>query len=230
MARLNKALHARRLTLVVSLPANDVELARAALEAGADGLKVHMNVGHRASGNRFGPLAEYEAAFREIRAMFEGPLGIVPAGSVEEAKPDEIRRLAPLGFDFYSIYAQHLPSFMLDGTGLDRTFAVNEHSDLDLLSAASHYGMTAVEASIVPGAEYGTPLSFADVLKYRHIVERAQVPVLLPSQRKLVPDDIRVLGETGIKAVMLGAIVVGTTEETIRRAVAGFRDAIDRWN
>ncbi len=230
MARLQNILKSRKLTLIVSLPANDSALARAALEEGADGLKVHMNVGHRASGSRFGPLEEYEETFRDIRAQFEGPLGIVPAGSAEEAKPEEIRRLAPLGFDFYSIYAHHLPSYMLHGTGLDRTFAVNEHSDLSLLSPASHYGFAAVEASIVPGAEYGTPLTFADVLKYRRIVELAGIPVLLPSQRKLVPDDVRVLGETGIKAIMLGAIVVGKTEETMRRAVAGIRNAIDRWN
>jgi len=230
MARLQNILNSRKLTLVVSLPANDAVLARAALEEGADGLKVHMNVGHRASGNRFGTLDEYEMTFRDIRAQFEGPLGIVPAGSAEEAKPEEIRRLAPLGFDFYSIYAHHLPSFMLHGTGLDRTFAVNEHSDLSLLSSASHYGFAAVEASTVPGAEYGTPLTFADVLKYRRIVEQAGVPVLLPSQRKLVPEDVRVLGDTGIKAIMLGAIVVGKTEETMRRAVADIRNAIDRWN
>ncbi|WP_116059230.1 hypothetical protein [Cohnella phaseoli] len=230
MAGLQNSLQARKLTLVVSLPANDAKLARAALEEGADGLKVHMNVGHRASGNRFGSLDEYENTFREIRSLFEGPLGIVPAGGAEEAKPEEIGRLSPLGFDFYSIYAHHLPSFMLHETGLDRTFAVNEFSDLALLSSASRYGFTAVEASIVPGDEYGTPLTFADVLKYRSVVERAGIPVLLPSQRKLVPDDVRVLGDTGIKAIMLGAIVVGKTEETMRRAVADFRAAIDRWN
>jgi len=229
MARLQNLLKSRKLSLIVSLPANDAALARAALEEGADGLKVHTNVGHRASGNHFGPLDEYEETFRSIRSQFDGPLGIVPAGSVEEAKREEIERLAPLGFDFYSIYAHHLPSFMLHGTGLDKTFAVNEHSDLSLLPSASHYGFSAVEASIVPGAEYGTPLNFADVLKYRRIVEQAGVPVLLPSQRKLVADDVRVLGETGVKAIMLGAIVTGRTEDTIRRAVSEFRDAIDRW-
>jgi hypothetical protein len=66
------------------------------------------------------------------------------------------------------------------------------------------------------------------VLKYRYLVEHARMPVLVPSQRKLVPDDIRVLSDTGIKAVMLGAIVVGKTEDTLRKAVADIRNAIDR--
>ena len=39
----------RKFTLVVSLPSNDLELAKAALEGGADAVKVHCNVWHRAS-------------------------------------------------------------------------------------------------------------------------------------------------------------------------------------
>ncbi|WP_239615075.1 hypothetical protein [Cohnella mopanensis] len=228
MAKLQESLNKRNLTLIVSLPANDADLARAALEAGADGLKVHYNVGHRASGNHFGQLDEYEDVFRSIRDQFDGPFGVVPSGSIEGAKREDIERLAPMGFDFYSIYGHHLPSFMLDGLGLERTFAINESSDLSLLASASHYGFTALEASVIPGAEYGTPLSFADVLKYRYLVEHAKMPVLVPSQRKLVPDDIRALSDTGVKAVMLGAIVVGKTEDTLRKAVAEIRNAIDR--
>jgi len=228
MAKLQQSLEKRHLTLIVSLPANDAALAKAALEEGADGLKVHYNVGHRASGNHFGRLDEYEEVFRGIRAMFEGPFGVVPAGSADGAKREDIERLAPMGFDFYSIYGHHLPSFMLHGTGLEKTFAINEHSDLSLLPSASLYGFTALEASVIPGSEYGTPLTFADVLKYRYLIEHARLPILVPSQRKLVPDDIRALGETGVKAVMLGAIVVGKTEDTLRRAVADIRNAIDR--
>ncbi|QJD87759.1 hypothetical protein [Cohnella herbarum] len=228
MASLQESLNKRNLTLIVSLPANDAVLAGAALKEGADGLKVHYNVGHRASGNHFGQLDEYEAVFRNIRGQFDGPFGVVPSGSIEGAKREDIERLAPMGFDFYSIYGHHLPSFMLQDLGLERTFAINESSDLALLPSASHFGFTALEASVIPGSEYGTPLSFADVLKYRYLVERARMPVLVPSQRKLVPDDIRALSDAGIKAVMLGAIVVGKTEDTLRKAVADIRDAIDR--
>ena len=39
-------LNQRRPALIVSLPGNRVELARAAVECGADVIKVHMNVQH----------------------------------------------------------------------------------------------------------------------------------------------------------------------------------------
>lgn len=228
MARLQRSLEDRNLTLIVSLPANDAGLAAAALQEGADGLKVHYNVGHRASGTQFGPLGTYESVFHNIRELFDGPFGVVPAGSIDGAKREDIEQLASIGFDFYSIYAHHLPSFMMYESILDRTFAINDQYDLNMLESARHFGFTALEASIIPGSEYGTPLSFEDVIKYRYLVERVQIPVLIPSQRKLVPNDIKVLSDTGVKAVMLGAIVVGKTEEQLRKAVADFRNAIDR--
>lgn len=230
MGKFKELLERKPLSLVVSLPENDIALARAAMEEGADALKVHYNVGHRASGNHFGPLDMYAEVFRAIRSEFGGPFGVVPSGSIDGSRREDVERLSGLGFDFYSIYAHHLPFFMLDDLGLDPTFAINEEYDASLVTSAAYFGFTALEASIVPGKEYGTPLSFADVLKYRRLVLQAKVPVLVPSQRKLVPEDVRVLCHTGVKAIMLGAVVTGNTEEQLRRAVNGFRNAIDSLN
>ncbi|WP_434748338.1 hypothetical protein [Paenibacillus amylolyticus] len=226
--QLQAMLEQKSLSLIVSLPGNDLALARAAWEEGADALKVHYNVGHRASGNHFGSLDEYTEVFRAIRSEFGGPFGVVPSGSIEGTRREDVERLAGIGFDFYSIYAHHLPSFMLQDHGLESTFAINNAYDAALVASAAHFGFTALEASIVPGKEYGTPLSFADVLHYRQLVLKAGVPVLVPSQRKLVPEDVPVLHHSGIKAIMLGAIVTGKTEDELRRAVSSFRNAIDR--
>lgn len=228
MGKLKQQLERRKLSLFISLPANDAALAQAALDEGADALKVHFNVGHRASGNHFGPLAEYEDVFRGIRAKFDGPFGVVPSGSLEGVSRTDIERLAPMGFDFYSIYGHHLPSFMLEDHGLDRTFAINETYDFERVKGAADFGFAALEASIVPGSQYGTPLSFADVLNYRYLARHSGLPILLPSQRKLVAADAPVLLDAGVSAIMLGAIVVGKTEDELRKAVSEFRNAIDR--
>ncbi|GBF75024.1 hypothetical protein PA598K_03403 [Paenibacillus sp. 598K] len=228
MGKLKEQLERRKLSLFISLPANDASLAQAALEEGADALKVHFNVGHRASGTHFGPLSAYEAVFREIRGQFDGPLGVVPSGSLENGSREDLTRLAPMGFDFYSIYAHLLPSYMLEDHGLDQTFAIDATYEFERVRGAGHFGFTALEASIVPGSEYGTPLSFADVLNYRYLAQHSGLPILLPSQRRLVPEDVRVLHDAGVSAIMLGAIVTGKTEDGLRRAVSRFRDAIDR--
>lgn len=228
MNRMHRALSSDKLQLFVSLPANDAELARAAVRAGADGLKVHINVDHRASGNRFGPLAEYAETFAEIRSLFEGPLGIVPGGSAEAVQAEEIRALPGMGIDFYSIYAWHLPVYMLKSPGLARTCAVDDRFDLSLLESAAALGIEAIEASIVPGAEYGSPLCLADLLKYRRVAERAKLPVIVPSQRKIGPQDVPGLIDCGVKVLLVGAVAVGTTAESIGRSVSLLREAIDK--
>ncbi|KEQ24757.1 hypothetical protein [Paenibacillus tyrfis] len=228
MNRLQNAWKRDKLQLFVSLPSNDEQLAKAAIEEGADGVKVHMNVSHRASGNSFGPLAAYRETFEHIRGMFDGPLGIVPGGSLQDIHPEEIEALPDIGFDFFSIYAFHMPIFLLRFPKLARTFAINSEFDLRLIEAAGPFRIDALEASVIPGEEYGSPLSFADLLKYRWLVQHSGLPVIVPSQRKIVPDDVPSLVDCGVKALLIGAVVTGNQADEVRRAVAGFREAIDR--
>ena len=56
----------RKFVLVVSLPSNNLELAKAALEGGADAVKVHCNVWHRASGHTFGTYEENKAFLKDL--------------------------------------------------------------------------------------------------------------------------------------------------------------------
>lgn len=214
--------------MIISLPANDAALAQAALEEGADGLKVHVNVGHRASNTQFGPLSQYEPVFRQIRELCKGPLGIVPADRPEDVERDEMAKLASMDFDFYSIYAHHLPSILIQDERWDRTFAINDSYDLSLITDLQHFGFTALEASIVRGSEYGSPLTMADLLKYRSLARKAGIPVIVPSQRRLIADDLQPLLEAGVRAVLLGAVVTGRSEQQLRRTVSEFRNAIDR--
>ena len=43
-----KARKAKKLVLIASLPRNDASLAKVALDAGADAVKIHINVHHHA--------------------------------------------------------------------------------------------------------------------------------------------------------------------------------------
>lgn len=227
MSRLKKTLEQNRFSLLVSLPANDTELARAALEEGADGLKLHLNVGHRASGHHFESLEVHRETFREIRAMCDGPLGVVPGGGPDQIVREEILELETMGVDFFSIFAHHMPLFLLDTECMARTFAVDWRFDLRLLEEARAFPFDALEASVIPGEEYGTPLVFSDLLKYRRLFHLTGLPVIVPTQRAIRPEEVRHLEKCGVRAILIGAVVTGKTEESLRRSVAAFRNAID---
>lgn len=205
-----------------------MDLAEAAMEEGADGLKFHINVHHRASGNDFQELAQYEALFRNIRARFSGPLGIVPGGSMDQIHQGEIERLEQIGFDFTSVFAQHMPSFLMHRSQLASTFAVDTMFQPDLLEQVAHFPITAVEASVIPPEGYGAPLNFKDLLLYRQLGEKSGKPIIVPSQRNIKVHDITALADSGISALLIGAIVTGRDVNSLRQAVAAFRNEIDK--
>lgn len=216
--------------LLVSLPCNDVERARAALEAGADALKVHINLEHFASGLSTGPLeqeAEALAAIVELGA----PVGIVPGAGEKIATPAEMRRLDEIGIDFFDLYAQDMPAWMLAIEGSPMSvmvaFGVTCRPWALVERQARRSRPDLIEASIMSHESYGTQLTAADISEYAEIARRAPQPVIVPTQKAIRPDEVGMLADAGVAGLLIGAIVTGTEVATIARTTAQFRRAID---
>lgn len=219
-----RLLNENRLTLIMSLPKNDPALCEAAFEAGADVVKVHINVEHRASGTHFGRLAEELPALRAMLDNRRGPMGLVPGGTLEDVLLD-LDEVGKLPFSFYSLYAHNTPASLPLGrvpvmAACDSTYSLDEAAEM------ARCGAQTLEASIVPGAEYGIRLTMRDLLKYSAIVRRAGIPVVVPTQRLITPEDVPALVRAGVNGLMIGAVVTGRDEDGIRRAVRAFRAAI----
>lgn len=227
MGSLTQMLTEKELSLIVSLPANDIELARAAIAGGADAIKVHINVEHRASGNTFGTVEDNRAFFEQLKKEFAGPLGVVVGGSYEDVIPSEVKKMEDLGFSYFSIYMKDMPSFLLD-SALEQTVAGQNDYKIETLAYLKETSVAAFEASIIKGTEYGQPLNFNDLLEYRTIVKTVGIPVIIPSQRKIEPKDTKALMDTGIKAVMIGAMSTGKDAASIERITREFRLEIDQ--
>ena len=219
-------LRAKKLTLIMSLPRNDPELARAAFEAGADVVKVHINVQHRASGNGFRRLKEERPAIQEMLDHAAGPMGIVPGGSIEAVLLD-IEEVCSMPFAFLSLYAHHIPPRLIPPP-IPLMAACSHGYTLDEAEGLQQCGASILEASIIPGEEYGQPLSMRDLLDYSALVRTSQLPVVVPTQRRIVPEDVPALMNTGIRGLMIGAIVTGNEISSIHSAVEAFRNAIER--
>jgi len=223
------------LMLLVSLPTNSAELARAALAGGADGLKVHINVHHHASGTQFGTLDEEAANLEAILTVAEGcPVGIVP-GAEQMASLQDMRRLAAMGIDFFDAYAHHIPAWMVRVPDLDMAVMVAvgaEHEWADMqalgveLATEPTAWVDAVEASVISPEGYGQPLTALDLARYRRLCQTAQVPVMIPTQRHISPEEVGLLADCGASALLIGAIVTGHEPHTIEAATREFRQAI----
>ncbi|WP_284141048.1 MULTISPECIES: hypothetical protein [unclassified Virgibacillus] len=221
---LNDFLLSKEMPIIVSLPENRVDLAEAAINAGADALKFHINVSHRASGNEFKGLDSYIDVFTEIRKIYNGPLGIVISDDINKVNQVDIAKLKEVGFSYFSLYAKDITSNLLLQNDLEKTVAVDDQFDPFRVKAIEQFDIKAVELSVVKKENYGKPLNFTDMVLYENYRKNTDLPLIIPSQKKLVPADMDILKQIGINAVMLGAVTVGTTVESIYQAVSEFNE------
>ncbi|HES58297.1 MAG TPA: hypothetical protein ENO21_02595 [Firmicutes bacterium] len=223
--------------LFVSLPENRVDLARAAAAEGADALKVHMNVEHRASGTTFGTFAEEKDAVLRIIEAVDCPVGLMPGSSVESLPTaEELTSLHAAGLQFLDIYARHMPTWFIDLphdliVALDRFSGFVEEpfylTHLFWPPGRSSTRISMCEASIFSPEEYGQPFTYFDWRQLRILQEYADAPLLVPTQKRITPDDARWLARTGTGGLMIGAVVTGRDAESIAAATAEYRKAID---
>jgi hypothetical protein len=207
--------------LIVSLPGNSAALARAAAEAGADALKVHINVRHEASGTVFGSLAEERESLERILAVGL-PTGIVPGAAGSLPSREDMRELEAMGVDFFDLYDYDMPLWVARWQGMTRAVAISQATPIEVVADFAAMGFEMVEAAIIPHEGYGQPLSVADVMAYRRVRRATKLPIIVPTQRAIQPDDVPALLAIGINAIMIGAIVTGKEPESLERATERF--------
>jgi hypothetical protein len=219
------ALLAARPRLIVSLPQNSAALARAAAEGGADALKVHLNVRHDASGTQFGSFAEERGSLEEILAVGL-PTGIVPGVAGSLPTPGEMEGLAEMGLDFFDLYDHDMPAWMTRFEGMTRTVAISPLTPIASLNVFDRMGFEMMEAAIVPHEGYGEALSAADLARYHQVRAATSLPIIVPTQRAVAPEDMPALLDTGVNALMIGAIVTGREPDQLRAATRRFVSAL----
>lgn len=211
--------------LIVSLPRNAPELAQAAADGGADALKVHLNVHHDASGTHFGTLAEERANLESILEVGL-PTGIVPGVAASLPSRQDMAELARMGVDFFDLYDHDMPPWMMQIEDLTRTVAASHSTPLQAVQQFESMGFEMVEAAIIPHDGYGQMLSAADLTGYRRLREMTALPIIVPSQRAIRPEDMPALLATGIDAVMIGAVVTGEETQELQAATQHFATAL----
>ncbi|MDR2103930.1 MAG: hypothetical protein LBP42_07505, partial [Treponema sp.] len=211
-------------SLIASLPVNDPALAAAAWENGAHAVKVHINVSHRASKTLFKGFAEERPALERILAEAKGPVGIVLGGDPLPARRD-LEDVIKAGFDFISIYAHHAPTELLDGEitkMLAADYSYTGEAIKNLVSCADVF-----EASIIHPESYGEELTLKDIITYKTICGSIDIPVVVPTQKRIRPGEVKHLYHAGVSAVMIGAISAGKTAAEFGGKTAEFRKTID---
>lgn len=227
MNRLLNKLKKSKMCLIASIPQNNYDLAKAAWESGADAIKVHINVWHRASGNSFGSLEENREVFEKILKDSPVPVGIVLGDNAFVAE-DNVEEAIKMGFDFISLYGHHVPASLSYRKDISCFFAINNTYSFDEIRAVAHSSfIDMIEMSICDPDSYGERLNGRDLARYEYISKISNVPTILPTQHVIYASDVKALYQCGVSAVMLGAISFGKDVETISKTLKEFRREID---
>ena len=219
----------RPMALIASLPKNDPALAEAALEGGADVLKVHINLHHHASGTHFGTLDKERAAIEKIVAIAgDKPVGIVP-GSTPDIEDSTFSALPGLGISFISLYLRHARVGALPPINqIDRMLALSYEDSCDVIDSLDRLPIQVCEVSIMHPDSYNEPFTYHDLARIAFISKHTHhLPLVLPTQHKVPPSAVEDLLQVGVAAVMIGAIVAGDTPEQWRRVSGEFRQKMD---
>lgn len=211
--------------LMVSIPRNDPEMAVAAFENGADGIKVHLNVNHFASGTGFGSWDEEKKNIQRIIEAVDIPVGLLPGGE-KTATKEEVIEARDMGIDFLDAFAHHMPLYLWEIGGLGHMLAVNREYSGEMVQGLDNNGMNMLEATIMPQAEYGTPLNMRDISLYYRLSQWSKCPLIIPTQKKIRPEEVGMLKKAGARGIVIGAVVTGRTVEGVAKVTGEFSKSI----
>lgn len=188
-------------------------------------MKVHLNVEHFASGTRFGSLREERANLEAILRLAQeksASVGVVPGAGGHFASREEFRELAQMGVDYFDAYPGDAPAWVFEQTDLDVMLAAFHGMNEREFVAFEKLGMTLCEASVLGHEDYGQPLHALDLARYAALCAALRVPVIVPSQKKIEPRDVPALRATGVKGLLIGAIVTGRDAASLAAATRAF--------
>lgn len=215
--------------LMVSLPKNDLSMAKAAEAEGAMAIKVHLNVHHPASKIKFGTFGKEQSAIQKILDNVKIPVGVVPGGDTF-ASYKELFRLQEMSVDFFDAFLRHFPACVLRMEKVGKMAALGEEYTISMIEQLHCLGVEVIEATIFNPKVYGNPLVLRDIVKYREISSHTPVPVLVPTQKKIKPEETALLKAAGCRGIVIGAVVTGTSCKSLAKIVREFRAAINKLN
>lgn len=214
--------------LVVSLPENTFEYAQKAVESGADGVKLHINVQHRATKKVHSAWKEVKEVVKAIHAKLDCHIGMVPGAQLMATK-DEINDMKRSGVSFLDVYVDFAPLYLLE-SNLFKILALNHTYHLQTVEDLTSVGADAVEVSIVKPEQYHKNLTAIDLLSYSQILKRTQLPAFVPTEKMIKLEEIERLFHMGFTGMIIGPVVTGTDMETFGIRIKEYSTVIQKYN
>jgi len=206
MSKLLELLSKKKMTLIVQLPENSVELAKLAEAGGADALVI-----------------KNEDNNSDILKAVKIPVGVDLS---MEADLNEKQVKAHDKFDFINFHFGSL-SAAAKRAKPGRIIALNDDYSLDKIIGVEDTGAQAIDAAILPVSQRSKELIVGDLQNYIAIAISSGLPVIIPTQRGIKPSEVAIISDTGAKGILLTEVVLGDNPKSMEKALREYRMAAD---
>ncbi len=215
----------KKFLLIADLFSNNSDLARAAEEAGADAVILHLNESP-AQGARFGGLEIEEDSIKECLDGAKVPFGLA-VGDARLLTSDEWERCVALGFSFVNMFAHHMPTFVWKDERISKIASLGPGYILEQIRAIAEFKeFAAFVASFTPMQGFGSNLNVLDVTTLKLIMGLAKKPVLFPTQKLVRMEDIAMLRSLGLRGIIVTSISYGNSADTLKETLKDFKCTI----
>ncbi|OGC06304.1 hypothetical protein A2526_04185 [candidate division WOR-1 bacterium RIFOXYD2_FULL_36_8] len=202
MSRLLDAMKSKTLTLIVHIPENVVDLAKAAESSGADVL-----------------IVSYDKEADKIPKEVSIPVGL----DLSLSAPKDIESLS--GFDFINFNHNALDNYA--NFKNTKVIILDDYYTLDKLMSITAKNIDAINAAIIPIRQKGKDLLVGDLQNYIAIALSSNLPVIIPTQRSIKVSEVSIIWDTGVKGLILTDVVLGKNIKLLSKAIKEYRVAID---
>jgi hypothetical protein len=214
--------------LVVSLPRNDPELARAAVRGGADAVVLHLNESYPDLARTFGNLATEREAIQSVAKAVGGVPWGAHIGGDAALSAEDVDSLKTLGADFLAADVDVAPASLLSAEGIARVMAIGRDVGPYLLRTLNELPIEGIVAASLDEGVSAGPIKVLDLMKYRQVTDLTRQPVIIDTQGRLRPEDVPALRRADAQGILLGVNTIGDQPGEVEEVTRSWRDAIDQ--
>jgi hypothetical protein len=212
--------------LIANLPQNSTDYAYAAQEAGADCIVAGIDRTEPAFPGLFGSFELQEDSISAILSTCTVPVGI-SIGDSRVLTRDAWERIVAKQFSFVAMYAHHMPTFVLEDSRIEKMLSIGPGYMLEQVKSISEMDeVLALESAIVSPQGKMHVFSVLDLATLRVVARLSHKPVLLRTQKRLEPGDMRAALRVGVRGISLDPSALEPGVEAYRDAISTFRSRV----
>jgi hypothetical protein len=230
LSRLQAAMSARGLVLLVELPSNRAELSSVVEQGGADSVLLQLFNEHPVTSAYTGGPDLEAPQIKDILSTLKLPVGI-HLGNQKVITKDEWEQVIALGFDYAAIGVSKLPPFVLRDGRLPLLPYVQPGMPFEYYRVLSGYDnilAVSFETSSQIQSEGANKFSVLDLVTLSLVSKLSDTkPVIFRVSQDVAADDVQSLVDNGCRGLLLDPAYTASNPEFFKAYTAQFREAID---